>query len=244
MPILGIIASSKSVGGPSDYWGTVDFDGAFSAYKFTETTGSTVADYVNSISMTGYGGYTLNQTGPGSTADYVNKSISYNGSTGYHQTTGGDRSDYNVAPSGSWAVECWVKTTTGSLSQIMTVRGGNILCGLYLSLDSANKVTALSTTSTNAELRITGTTSVNDGNWHHIVGTAESGGSFYLYVDGVQDAVSATARSTSTANRSIGIASNIAAGVQWLNGNVGAPAFYPEYLDSTQVSNHYTKGKL
>jgi len=238
MPILGVLASSKFTS--KNYWDTIVDDGAYSAFKYLETSGTTVSDFINNIGMTGYGTYTLNQTGPGTTD--VTKSISYNGSSGYHQTTSGDKSAYNVAPNGSWAVECWMKTTSASLSQPITVRGGNILCGLYLSLDSANKITALTTDSSGNELRITGTTTVNDGNWHHIVGTAQSGGSFYLYVDGVQDAVSATARSTSTANRSIGVAANIAVPTQYLNGNVAAPAFYTSYLTSSKVSSHYTKG--
>ena len=237
MPILGILASQQVA---ADYWTTIQNDGAYSAFKYTETSGSTVADFINSLGMTGYGTYTLNQTGPGTTD--VTKAISYNGSTGYHQTTSGDKSNYNVAPSGSWAVECWVKTTSTSVSQPITVRGGNILCGLYLNAYSANKITALSTDSGGGELAITGTTTVNDGNWHHIVGTAQSGGSFYLYVDGVQDAITATSRSATTANRSIGVGANIAVPTQFLNGTVAAPAFYTSYLTSTQVASHYTKG--
>jgi Concanavalin A-like lectin/glucanases superfamily len=237
MPLLGIIASSKKA---KTYWDTIEDDGAYSAFKYDETTGSTVADFINALGMTGNGTFTLNQTGPGTTD--VTKAISYNGSSGYHQTTSGDKAAYNVAPSGSWAVECWIKTTTASLSQPITVRGGNILCGLYLGLDTANKITALTTDSGGNELRIVGTTTVNDGNWHHIVGTAQSGGSFYLYVDGVQNAVSATARSASTANRSIGVAANIAVPTQYLNGLIAAPAFYTSYLTSSQVSSHYTKG--
>lgn len=238
MSLIGIIASSKAVS--KNYWDTIVDDGAYSAFKYDETTGSTVADFINALGMTGYGTYTLNQTGPGITD--VTKAISYNGSTGYHQTTSGDKSNYNVAPNGSWAVECWLKTTTASLSQAITVRGGDILCGLYLSAYSAGKITATSNDFGGGELSITGTTTVNDGNWHHIVGTAQSGGSFYLYIDGVEDAITATARKSTTANRSIGVGANIAVPTQFLNGTVAAPAFYTSYLTSTQVLSHYTKG--
>jgi hypothetical protein len=61
--------------------------------------------------------------------------------------------------------------------------------GLLLN-DTANKITAQGWGASSVRVNIHSTTSVNDGNWHHIAFNynRNNGGSNQLYVDGVQEA--------------------------------------------------------
>lgn len=56
--------------------------------------------------------------------------------------------------------------------------------------NTAGKVTVVAYDATTQRLNMTGTTTVNDGNWHSLVlsANAVNGGTNTLYIDGVQDA--------------------------------------------------------
>jgi hypothetical protein len=239
MSLLGIIASSKL--GIKNYWDTIVDDGAVTAWKLTETTGSTITDFIASKTMTGYGTYTLNQTGVTGSTD-ITKAISYDGTSGYHQSA--TDAIFNVASTSNWSCEFWMKSsaTDSTVRTPYAVRNGRVLGLAIQSVITTNKMSGLTYIPGPAELFITGTTSTNNGNWFHIVLTAQSGGSFYLYVNGVQEAVSATTRDSGTGNLYICIGANAVVPTQFFNGLIAAPAFYNTYLDATKVLDHYNKG--
>jgi len=232
MSLLGIIASSK-VG--ANYYSQIQTDGAITAYKLEETTGTSLTDYIGARTATLAGGFTLNQTGPGAVVD---KAILFNGSTGYADTA--SSSAFNVASSSNWAVEVWFKRNNNTALECMYIVRDNLLAILVILGDG--QVAMGMTNSSGGELNIfSSTIGFDDNNWHHLVGTAESGGSAYLYVDGVEEATTSTARLTTTSNRAINLARNPNTG-DYFGGLLAAPAFYTSYLSSTEVLDHYNKG--
>ncbi|MFT7231253.1 MAG: hypothetical protein ACI8TA_000459, partial [Cyclobacteriaceae bacterium] len=111
---------------------------------------------------------------------------------------------------GDFTVETWIKTTDTGVLQVPVGRigGGNFWLGVF----STNKARF----SISGGADCSSTTSVNDGNWHHVAGVRASG-VIYLYVDGVLEASVANALSApSSGIFSIGNFD----GQYWFNGDV------------------------
>jgi len=103
-----------------------------------------------------------------------------------------DHSDFK--PTGSFSISAWVKTTsTGTAKFIFQSFSSNTnVAGFYFRKSAANKLYFVSGKNTGTVLgtdwqQITGSTSINDGEWHFVVATWD-GSYFYLYLDGVSDA--------------------------------------------------------
>jgi signal peptidase I len=156
----------------------------------------------------------------------------------------------SVAAPAAFSVEAWVKTTTA---------GGGRLLGL-----GNGAASTLSTTTDrqvylapngrvffgvgSAKTTINSTSAINNGTWHHVVGTYTSGaGGMKLYVDGV---LAATGTGTGT-NLASGYwragADNLsgwpsAPSGSYLVGSIDEVAVYPSALTATKVLAHYTAG--
>lgn len=123
--------------------------------------------------------------------------LSFNGTSDYVST------NYVQTNTVAYTISAWIKTTsTAADIPIIQDRGGTLRSGtgksLTLGLDSGNGSCAaagkpfFAVDSNNILIGACSTTAVNDGNWHHVVGTwsAPSGTAvaatqFKLYVDGV-----------------------------------------------------------
>lgn len=86
------------------------------------------------------------------------------------------------------------------------------------------------------------TTPINDGAWHHIVGTIGSVGGLRLYMDGALEASSAGGTNTIRANTSVAYTvNNLQSGTAvraWVE-PVAHAAFYDSELTAAQVAAHY-----
>jgi hypothetical protein len=105
---------------------------------------------------------------------------------------------------------------------------------LFLLNNTAGKVSAYSKISAGDSIILTSTTSVNDGNWHHIAYNWQNGlgSSAALFVDGVQEA-------TGTQSRAWGFSTSATAYFGDAN-----DAFWASYVGDIAESAGYTGRKL
>jgi sugar lactone lactonase YvrE len=133
----------------------------------------------------------------------------------------------------AFTLEAWVKTTSPTSSTIMGKMNNASPYkgyGMIMYTDGRIFFQLINTYSTNA-LEVRGTTSVNDGTWHHVAvtydGSSDDSG-VKIYIDGVADATttqydSLSASITNTNNFRIGAKDN---------GN-----FFPGHIDEGRVSD-------
>ncbi|GAB5418199.1 MAG: hypothetical protein Crog4KO_28300 [Crocinitomicaceae bacterium] len=104
----------------------------------------------------------------------------------------------------------WVKTTsTATSSFLLTKYDVGFVSGFVILMNAAGNVKIDGKAYTGAYLSSDySSSSINDGQWHYIVGTGEIGGNFKIYVDGVLESTGATTISgvtlASTGNLQIG----------------------------------------
>lgn len=95
-------------------------------------------------------------------------------------------------------VACWVKTNPSASSQFIAAKY-DLNSGFYMVINSNGKVSfdAKALTGAGNQSGVS-TTSVDDGEWHYLVGTYTIGGTSKIYVDGVLESTSPTANGGST----------------------------------------------
>ncbi len=108
-----------------------------------------------------------------------------------------------ITGTGSYTYETWVKTSHTSLQTVLGT-GGTGDGGTTLRLDASGKVEYNNTGYQAATAEVVGTTSVNDGLWHHVAIVYDSTtGLATVYVDGVAEAVGNAESPNITAGRLI-----------------------------------------
>lgn len=228
------------------YAGVVLADSPLGFWLLDETSGSTADDKTaHSNDMTLVNTPTLGATGPSSVLDTA---MTFAAGSLERAVTG-NRSLFNVAASASWSFEMWLKyTTVGTTTQVpaawrlesTSVPG--VTCVITVNQGTSGRIAALTPNSAGSGYVTIGHNgSWNDGNWHHVVARAASGGDFELVIDNVERASSASARNTGTAgDRVINVGSNVeTTPLQWWSGSACAVAAYDQYLDDTEVNTHY-----
>lgn len=169
-----------------------------------------------------------------------------NGSDSYLET--GDSSLLNLTGS-SFTIQYWIKTLSTGFSTPFMIRdtSGNdsgILGGLPINVTTGK---ASFDTWNYSGNRVTGSVTVNDGKWHHIVGTYNSGtGLATLYVDGAIDGSGAQIGSTANANKRLRIGANVntsGAFLQGYSGLVDGVKVYNYARSPAQVAWDFNKGK-
>lgn len=221
----------------SNYRAAVRTDGAAHYWRLGETTGTRLADDVGNASGTA-SGVTLGATGA-ITGDRAVTSTSTSRITTAQLET----------PPAAVSVEAWVRTTSFRGGRIVgfgnsatgTSTSGQTDRALYL--DSSGRPAF--TINDGAYRAVYGRTSINDGQWHHVVGTVSSEG-MQLYVDGVRvDRDQRYTQASKTpgywrigADQTAGFANRpIDAG---LSGTIDDVAVYDTALSQQQVQSHFT----
>jgi murein DD-endopeptidase MepM/ murein hydrolase activator NlpD len=145
----------------------------------------------------------------------ANSAYSFNGSSNYISAT-------NPVTGANYSVCAWVKTSSsGTRMDIVTggVNNATQRTGYYLYRRSNN----LAGFDMSNILGPGGTTLLNDGNWHYLVGTAETG-SLKVYVDGVlQGALIETA--------------NISSGVVNIGKEISSTFYFNGSIDEVRIYN-------
>jgi hypothetical protein len=245
--IANQIAAVQGVSAPPapTYTSTVLGDNPIGFWLLDETSGTTGDDLTtNNNNLTFYNSPTLNVS-TGLTG--ITKAITFDGSNDYLQTA--EVSTFNVAPSGNYSVEMWIKYSTSSFLIPFSWRdssGGaaNLVCNIAVNNSATGSIDAYFGNSGGGLTVIGHTNSYNNNAWHQVVVTATSAGAFRLYIDGVDRANTTAARGTGTGNKSILVAANNNAGSPniFYAGTGTAVSVYNTVLTGTEITDHYNTG--
>lgn len=231
------------------YSSTVLTDSPIGFWLYDETSGTTLSDQGSGAkNMTTVNSPTLNVS-TGLTG--LPKTITFSQPSAQYAKTG-QQTTYNLAPSGNWSAECWFSTTNATAQAPFAIRGvnlgggnGDILAAFFTNI-TAGKISVYVTNSAGTGyVTLTSTTTVTGGGYFHVAATAVSGGALTLYVNGVSEASTTTARYASSNNRTASGGAQSEGDVNYSNhfsGNVMAPAVYSSTLSSTRVLAHYNAG--
>jgi len=114
-----------------------------------------------------------------------NYSMSFDGTDDYVNCG----NDASLQMTADVTISAWIKTSTTSTQQQIVTRGLDwVMNGFALFVRTNNQVAIM--LSNSGYPYATSSTSVTDGNWHHIVGVRDSSGgagSLKIYVDGLED---------------------------------------------------------
>ncbi|MCV2395823.1 PKD domain-containing protein [Actinotalea sp. M2MS4P-6] len=166
-------------GTTSPYLAQVRADEPYAFWRLGETSGTTLDDTIGWDDQTKLSGVTLGATG--GIAGDTDGAATFSGSSSNGYTYG------TVADNGprTFSVEAWINTTTTTGGKIVgfgTRQTGTSTVGdRHLYLDNSGRVNFGTQSLTLDTVR--STQAVNDGKWHHLVGTYTDG-VLKLYVDG------------------------------------------------------------
>ncbi|MBE7189469.1 LamG-like jellyroll fold domain-containing protein, partial [Jatrophihabitans endophyticus] len=234
---LSVTVAGAGTGATSTYSKDVLSDGASDYWRFGETSGTTAYDYAGFDDMTENNGVT--QGAPGSVAGDPGTASSFNGSNQFAAT-----SDLIAGPN-TFSVEGWFKTTstTGGLiagfGDNNTALSGNYDRHIYM--DGAGHVTF--GVYNNGVYSVSTTNTLNDGQWHYVVGTLSNSG-VALYVDGK---LIGTNSGTTSGQPYSGYwhvgGDNVSgwpnSGANYFNGSIDDVAVYPSALSLAKIRTHF-----
>ncbi|MCB0695764.1 MAG: choice-of-anchor D domain-containing protein [Chitinophagaceae bacterium] len=158
--------------------------------------GSTITNATNaSYTTSAAGNYTVDVTLNGCSATSGAIAVSISENNGLHFDGANDfvSVPYTTLSSGL-TYGAWINTTSASSTAAyagnpaLTIVGDHTNSITKTFGITAGKVQYHSATSSATWGNVTGTTSVNDGSWHHVAVTHSASGAIILYVDGVVDA--------------------------------------------------------
>ena len=176
-------------------------------------------------------GYTLNQTGA-LTGDSDPAVLL--ATTGYVNCG----TDFSFGP-GACSFECWFKTTNTGYNTLIGKGNGSV----WLLVDGGDHTIHWGQSGVGDGCHSSVT--VNDGNWHHVVGTKTAAQAYLVYVDGSDVTVyDGTAEPWNTAGYPLDIGADYETGTRrwFFNGTIDEVAVYDAVLTSTQVATHYAAG--
>ena len=147
-------------------------------------TNSTFTDSSsNSYTVTANGNVNQSSFSPYRSGGY---SAYFDGTTGTKLT-----SQAALDFSGAFTIEYWMNTTVGAAANTVDSSFGDQLY-VQLFTDGTGEAKFHIRTGNTTFTRITGTTQLHDGKWHHLAAVRDSSGTMTLYVDGVSEGGTAT----------------------------------------------------
>ena len=116
----------------------------------------------------------------------------FNGTNQYLETAMPDGMDFPLA------IGCWVRTTAtaGTIATLCSTDANNEYIALLMQTGGFVKITARN----GSESQATGSVSINDGEWHHVMGVWINDDLRILYIDGVEDTRNTVTRSLADNN--------------------------------------------
>lgn len=153
--------------------------------------------------------------------------------------------DFTVA--GDITIEAWVKTTQDCSARAVFVGRyeGSSSAAWWLGCVENNVAGFHMRDSLNQSVTVKGTKIINDGLWHHIVGTRDGTANINkIYVDGALENSSTpafTGELTFTA-KNVTIGFFAPSPYYWFNGSLDETALYDQALPADEVARHYLDG--
>lgn len=145
-------------------------------------------------------------------------------STGSYVSTA--RGDIGAFGTSDFTVECWFKTTANN---VVVLDNGPLSTQWQVFVTSTGKLQWYK-----GGPSITGTTTVNDGAWHHAA-IARSSGTTRVFVDGVLDASASDAATYGTNTSAIGFAIGAQAVSRY------TPNDYVGYIDDVRITRNFAR---
>ncbi|MEU6041042.1 LamG-like jellyroll fold domain-containing protein [Actinomadura sp. NPDC047616] len=240
-------AASNAVTGvsatPSAYAKAIADDGAADHWRLGDGGSGPAYDHAGPYDLTLQSGVTRGQAG--AIKNDTDKAMTFNG------TSTGTSSTAAVPAPADFSLEAWVKTTSTSGGKIIGY--GNRNSGtstaydrhLYMTNDGRVVFGVKPATSV---VTIQSGAGLNDGRWHHIVGTLDSSAGIRLYVDGTQVGADAGAKNGEkisgywrVGGDNLGSWPNRPTS-NFLAGTLDEVAVYPRALTAQQVALHHGVG--
>jgi hypothetical protein len=159
-----------------------------------------------------------------------------------------DTSGLDFTINGNMSIETWVKTTQDCTNRVVFVGRyeGIPLAAWWLGCDEDNKAAFHMRDSDGKTSTVSSTTSINDGVWHHIVGTRDGTANINkIYVDSVLENSSNPnfTGSLTFTTKDVTIAHYDSLNpFYWLDGYLDEMALYDQTLPSQDVARHYLGG--
>lgn len=236
-----------ATGTDSDYVKAVNASNPTHYWRLGEATGTTTsADRVGFQPLTGLGTTVPVRGEPGAIANDTNTASTFTGAN-----TSWTTSSTQHFAADTVSVETWFKTTVAGGRIIgwsnRNTQGNSQKHDRQLYIDNTGKINFGVHPGT-TRLVVTSANAVNDGKWHHAVGTLSKNG-MKLYVDGqVQGA-----RSDLTHGQHLNmgwwrLGGDTVSGWPnagsngFFNGSVDEVAIYKKELSATEIANHFAKG--
>jgi len=201
-----------------------------------DTSGSTAIDSFNNNDAS-INGATTGVAGANDTYT-TNEAYSFDGNNDFVESNSPtfDESFYNSAHS----VAGWINTTSSASS---------IIFGIFDSStnDRERAINTGNLTINRFTTGVSGSTTIDDGNWHHVVYTYSGDGSGDMtgYVDGSQDVTATETGSFSAGTQdSIYIGANGLESQQFVSGDLDDIRVYDKELTSTEVNSLYNTGSI
>jgi hypothetical protein len=210
-------------------WGHPMTKGLVGCWLFTENAGQKVFDLArsNHLAMVGGGSYRWEKD---STFGMVVRSPA-TVSSDYLQAA--DHPSLN--PTAALTYECWFKKNAGSAWQDIMAKDQPADDGQGILIDSGNHFSWF--INTTAPSNVSGTTSVANGVWYHLVGTYD-GANMRLYVDTVQEATGAKTGAIASSTRPLTFL-NDPQWTQMTDGWIGLARVWNRALTATEVRQLY-----
>ncbi|MSR78390.1 MAG: LamG domain-containing protein, partial [Candidatus Omnitrophica bacterium] len=196
-------------------------------WKFDEGTGNPADFSGNALNGTLVNSPTWSGSVP-TVAFSDTNSLTFNGSSNFVKISNSALID---SMSSKATVAAWLKTTATTVANVVSSYDGTN--GYQLNLNSSGYPTIWS----NSGGDLTYSTTVSDGNWHHLAG-AWDGTNAFLYVDGIQKASGARTFSNSTKENQIGAQCTGASSTtcsNYYNGSVDEVAIYDYPLTPAEI---------
>ena len=221
-------------------------DNPIGFWLLNETSGTTGDDLTaNNNDLTFYNSPTL---GVSTGLNGIPLGITFDGTNDRLNTA--TVSTFNIAASGTWSMEFWLKFNISTFASPFAWRdgsGGNDKINSIITVNNGTTgmIQLLTGDSAGGFVALSHGTTYNDNLFHHVVVTATSGGALRLYIDGIDRANSTTARATATSNRAIIAGANDTGGgiyAQFFTGTETAVSVYNTALSAAQVLAHYNAG--
>ncbi|AEE47156.1 PKD domain-containing protein [Cellulomonas fimi] len=240
-----VTATANGSGAVSAYAQTVMADGASHLWRLGESSGTTALDTAGTDD--GSTGTALTRGTPGAIAGDSSSATTFAGTTNSRVVAPQREQNLNEL-----SVEAWIRTTSNQGGWVVGFGNSTSLTGTSTSrdrqlyVDSAGRVQFGASPGQNRTVRSPG--AVNDGQWHHVVGTMGATG-MALYVDGALVASRADNPSGRNFTGFWRIGGDSLSG--WpntpasnnFNGAIDEVAVYPFPLSAGTIAAHHTLGR-
>ena len=171
---------------------------------------------------------------PSTVAGRVGQALLFNGSTDYVDVPNNASLNSNIG-----TVALWIKfsSVTTPMSLISKNDAGASRNGWHLYIDN-NEISAqikdgVSTTTLDSS------TSINDGQWHHVMLVFESGGTSILYLDGQEQDRNNSTVTFTVSTQNLRIAKNVDAFWNEFDGTIDEVALWSRKLDVNEIYDLY-----